>query len=53
VEREEARDSFRQEALAAWTSFQETGRHLEASEVRGWLNTWGAEGETEPPECHE
>ena len=28
VEREEARESFKQEALASWASYQETGRHL-------------------------
>ena len=28
VEREEARESFKEEALASWTAFQETGRHL-------------------------
>lgn len=53
VEREEARESFKQEALASWTAYQETGRHLTGQEVRTWLNTWGAEAETELPECHE
>ena len=28
VAREEARESFRQEALASWSAYQETGRHL-------------------------
>jgi predicted transcriptional regulator len=53
VTREEARESFRQEALASWSAYQETGRHLSAEEVRAWLSTWGTEAETEPPECHE
>jgi predicted transcriptional regulator len=53
VEREEARESFRQEALASWTAYQETGRHLSGPELRAWLNTWGTEAEAEPPECHE
>jgi len=53
VEREEARVSFRQEALASWTAFQETGRHLTGQEVRTWLSTWGSDEETEQPECHE
>lgn len=53
VEREEARESFKQEALTSWAEYQETGRHLTLREVSGWLDTWGTEGETEPPECHE
>ncbi len=53
VEREEARESFQQEALASWTAYQETGRHLTGQEVRSWLNTWGTDAETPVPECHE
>lgn len=53
VSREEARESFKQEALASWTEYQETGRHLTGNEVRTWLNTWGTEEETELPKCHE
>lgn len=53
VEREEARESFKQEALASWTAYQETGRHLTGREVRTWLSTWGTDAETDLPECHE
>jgi predicted transcriptional regulator len=53
VEREEARESVKQEALASWTAYQETGRHLSGQEVRDWLSTWGTDKETEIPECHE
>lgn len=53
VEREEARESFQQEALASWTAYQETGRHLTGQEVRTWLSTWGTVAETELPHCHE
>ena len=52
LEREEARDSFRLEALASWEASQETGRHLTGTEVRAWLDTWGSGTEVEPPECH-
>lgn len=52
VEREEARESFKQEAMASWTAYQETGRHLTGQEVRSWLNSWGTDGETAQPECH-
>lgn len=53
VTREEARESFKQEALASWIAYQETGRHLTGEEVRTALNNWGSDGETELPECHE
>jgi predicted transcriptional regulator len=53
VEREEAREGFKQEALASWTSFQETGRHLTGDEARSWLNTWGTADEKPVPKCHE
>ena len=53
VEREEARESFTQEALASWAAYKETGRHLSGEDVRGWLNTWGSDDEMPVPECHE
>ena len=53
VEREEARESFKQEALASWAAYQETGLHLTGQEVRAWLNTWGTDTPVELPECHD
>ena len=53
VEREEASESFTQEALASWAAYKETGRHLSGQEVRTWLNTWGTADESAVPECHE
>lgn len=53
VEREEARESFKQEALASWTAYQETGRHLTRDEVQSWLDQWGTEAETDLPKCHD
>ena len=53
VEREEAKEDFKQEALASWTAYKETGRHLTGQEVRNWLNTWGTDEEGEIPSCHE
>jgi predicted transcriptional regulator len=52
VEREEARQSFKQEALASWESYKETGLHLTGQEVRTWLNTWGTDDEKPMPESH-
>jgi predicted transcriptional regulator len=53
VKREEARENFKQEALASWAAYQETGRHLTGQEVRAWLNTWGTDDDKAVPECHE
>jgi len=53
VEREEARESFKQEAMASWRAYQETGQHLTDKEVRNWLINWGTDKEMEIPECHE
>jgi predicted transcriptional regulator len=53
VEREEARESFTREALASWTAYKETGRHLTVDEVSDWLETWGTADEKPVPECHE
>jgi predicted transcriptional regulator len=52
VEREEARESFRQEALASWQAYRETGQHLTGQEARAWLDTWGTGDEKEAPGCH-
>jgi len=52
VEREEARESFKDEALASWTDYQETGLHLTGDEVFAWLRTWGTDEERPLPECH-
>jgi predicted transcriptional regulator len=53
VEREEARESFKNEALESWAAYKETGRHLTGEEVRTWLKTWGTDDEKPAPECHE
>ena len=50
VEREEARESFKQEALASRAAYQETGRHLTGQEAHTWLNTWGTGDEKTVPE---
>lgn len=53
VEREEARESFKQEALASWAEYQTTGQHLTGKEVRHWVRGWGTAAETELPPVHE
>lgn len=53
LEREESKESFKQEALSAWTAYQETGRHLSGRDVQDWLKSWGADQETAMPKCRE
>lgn len=53
VEREEAKEKFKQEAMASWKAFQENGQHLTHQEVNDWLESWGSEKESEIPKCHE
>ncbi len=53
VTREEARESFVKEAVASWTSYQQTGLHLTGEEVNAWLDSWGTDKETDLPDCHE
>ncbi|MFT3741307.1 MAG: CopG family ribbon-helix-helix protein [Gammaproteobacteria bacterium] len=52
VEREEAREKFKQEALLSWQHFQETGLHLTHQEVNDWLDTWGTDKQKPIPPCH-
>jgi predicted transcriptional regulator len=52
VDREEAREKFKQEALLSWKNFQETGLHLTHEQVSDWLATWGTDKEKEIPKCH-
>ena len=53
LDREEAREAFKQEALSSWAEFQETGLHLTGDEASEWLKTWGTDSETPAPSCHE
>ncbi len=52
VEREEKRETFRQDTLKAWEEFQATGLSASAEEVEAWLTRWGTEDEFPTPECH-
>ena len=53
VEREEAKERFKQEAMASWTAYKTTEKHLTSQEVHEWLKTWGDDEEAQAPECHE
>ncbi len=53
VEREERRETFKQNALKAWEDYQATGLHVTGEEVERWLASWGTDDEALPPQCHE
>ncbi len=52
VGREEKRERFRQDALAAWNEYQTTGLHASAEEADAWLAKLEAGEDAEAPECH-
>jgi predicted transcriptional regulator len=53
VEREEKREQFKQDALAAWTHYESTGLHVTASEADTWLAKLEAGKNAAPPKCHD
>lgn len=53
VEREEKREKFRQDALAAWAHYQTTGLHATAEEADTWLAKLEAGKGAAPPKCHD
>jgi predicted transcriptional regulator len=52
VEREEKRESFRQDAIKAWDEYQANGLHATLEEADAWLEKLEAGQDIEPPECH-
>ena len=52
VDREEKRETFRQDTIKSWEEYQETGLHATAAEVDTWLASWGSENELPAPVCH-
>lgn len=53
IEREEARERLRNDALAAWAEYQETGKHVSAAEADAWLARLEAGEDTPPPQPHD
>jgi predicted transcriptional regulator len=53
VEREEKREQFRNNALAAWHHYQATGLHATAEEADAWLAKLEAGKDAAPPKCHD
>lgn len=52
IEQQKARESFKNEALAAWEEYQATGLHLTGDEVSAWLKALATNAEAAMPECH-
>lgn len=52
VEREEKRETFRQDSLNAWEEFRLTGQHVTAEEADAWLAELEQGHDVEPPACH-
>jgi predicted transcriptional regulator len=53
VEREEARERLRQDALTAWSDYQTTGLHVTADEADAWLAKLEAGDDADPPLPHD
>lgn len=52
IEREEKRETFRQDGIRAWNEYQATGLHVTLEEADAWLAKLEAGQDGEPPECH-
>ena len=52
VEQEEARETVRQAAIAAWADYQQTGLHATFEEADAWLAELEGGLPAEPPQCH-
>ncbi len=52
IDREEARERLRHDALAAWADYQATGLHVCAEEADRWLERLEAGEDAEPPQPH-
>jgi predicted transcriptional regulator len=52
ADREEQRESFRQDGILAWQEYQNTGLHVSHGEANAWLSQLAAGKDVEPPQCH-
>jgi predicted transcriptional regulator len=52
VEREEKRETYRQDGIQAWNAYQANGLHVSGEEADAWLGKLEAGQDVEPPECH-
>jgi len=52
VGREEKREQLKEDALAAWAHYHETGLHVTGEEADAWLAKLEAGEDAKAPECH-
>ena len=52
IDREEKRESFRQDTLKAWDDYRTTGLHATSDEADAWLAELEQGNDIEPPACH-
>ena len=53
LDREEKRQSFRDDALRAWEDYRATGLHATTEEADQWLRKLEEGNDAEPPACHD
>ena len=51
LDREEKRESFRQDALQTWEAFRATGQHVTADQADVWLAQLEQGNDGDPPAC--
>lgn len=51
LEREEAAEQFKQDTVARWDEFCQTGRSAPNNDVMKWLDSWGTDKELKAPKC--
>ena len=49
LDREEAVEHFKQETIARWGEYRQTGKTVSNDVVMTWLDSWGTNEESEPP----
>ena len=49
LDREEAVAHFKQETIARWEEYRQTGKTVSNDVVMTWLDSWGTNEESEPP----
>lgn len=52
LDREDARQAFKAEAMASLGAFRDNGLHLTLAETEAWLDSWGTDAEAASPPCH-
>ena len=49
LDREEAVEHFKQETVARWEEYCQTGKTVSNDVVMDWLDSWGTNEESKPP----